>query len=80
MTQRVCEIIAILAPVSGFPPKASGKMTVLSPSAGAVAKKVRKSTSLPILRSNTAFASILSPRVKDTIIAGSKVSRRAVAM
>ena len=78
--QRVCEIIAMLAPVSGFPPYASGNMMVFNPSGVAVAKKHKKSTSLPIEKPKSKFAKVLMPKSVATSTAGIKTSRRMVAI
>ena len=41
ITQSVCEIIAILAPVFGLQPNASGKTTVFKPSGVAYIKNIK---------------------------------------
>ena len=56
---------AIDAPVFGFPPYASGKTTVFMPSGVAVAKKQRKSTSLPIDKPKIELTSVFTQKSLD---------------
>ena len=80
MTQSVCDIIAMLAPVSGLPPQASGKMIVLRPIGIAVAKKVKNSMSLSIESPKIIFASVFRLNVNKAITAGNTTRRKAVTM
>ena len=78
ITQRVCDTRASPAPLSGSPPYASGKTTVLRPIADALAKKARNSTSLSIERSNATLARVLTPKINATISMGIRRSFIAV--
>ena len=73
--QSVCEIKVMLAPVSGLPPYASGKTTVLSPSGVAVAKKVKPAAQhsggstgvFEAFRTNKAFQDMIRDTVLDVL-------------
>ena len=80
MMHSVWDIIAMLAPVSGLPPYASGNTTVLRPSADPVAKKERNRTSFPICIFKSVSHSVLIPNRAATIMVGRTKSRSAVAI
>ena len=79
ITQSVCEIIAIDAPVSELPPYASGKTTVFNPKGVATAKNSNINGVLSILRWNIIFTNSFTPNRIANVKIGIIISLNAVA-
>ena len=79
ITQKVCEIIAIEAPVWGFPPYASGKTTVFNPRGVEIAKNSKIKGVLSIDNWNITFISSFIPNKTNKITIGRIISLSAVA-